>query len=1012
MILKNYFEDPSVLHLGTCPNRSYYVPCASMEEAQAECVRSASSRFELLNGEWDFKYYKSVRDLKAAPWEAGDPVEYDKLEVPSCWQMKGYDQIQYTNVNYPFPFDPPYVPIENPCGVYKRDFEVRAGEMRTFLNFEGVDSCFYLYVNGKFVGYTQVSHMTQEFELTNYVHEGTNQLVVIVLKWCDGSYLEDQDKFRFSGIFRDVYLLSRPKNHIRDFFVHTKCDFSASKADLAIDLDFIGTNKVKWSLFDASGALKAEGESEKEIACPLENVHFWNAEDPYLYTLYLETEEEIIPQKIGFREIKVVDSTVYINNVAIKFKGTNRHDSSPIGGATVTYEEMVRDLMLMKQHNFNAIRTSHYPNAPVFYDLCDKYGFYLIDEADQESHGNVHLYKRPDQPSKYFMPRMELYFKSFEDRAIMMVERDKNRPCVVIWSAGNESGFGHGIELELRYFKERDPSRLTHYESTARSSKDLEVGRNGDYSDLDLYSRMYAPVDACEAYCELDYVIDLEKARYAIEPAEDQSGEKLPFVLCEYVHAMGNGPGDLEDYWEVIYKYPHFCGGFVWEWCDHAIAIQEDGQIKGFLYGGDHGEFPHDGNFCVDGLVYPDRRPSPGVKEHKNVVRPARFAYLGENRFSVHNYMDFTDLKDYCAINYVVECDGEKIKEGSLGELALAPHAEQEFSLPLEIPEKGHAVIRFELYQKADAPWAKAGFSLGFDELELAPFAPKTLPLAKGDLKVEEDDDIVIIGGDAFEYTYSKRAGTFISMKRGGEEQLLSPMEYNIWRAPTDNDRRTRLKWQEAGYDRLIFRPYETKVDKTETGAVITVEMSAAGILLQAAVRFTAVYEIDGEGALQAHMDITRDPDMPYLPRFGVRFFLKKEENPSWRYYGYGPGGSYQDLHHAQHLGIFEEDYDSYEPFIKPQENNSHYNTEWIDLPTLRVDALDAPLSFNASCFSQEQLTKVKHNHELEAEDRLILCIDGKMSGIGSGSCGPQLLEKYQTLDEQFTFDFALKFKK
>ena len=592
----------------------------------------------------------------------------------------------------------------------------------------------------------------------------------------------------------------------------------------------------------------------------------------------------------------------------------------------------------------------------------------------------------------------------------MMVERDKNRACVVIWSAGNESGYGKGIEMELRYFKERDPSRLTHYESVARSSKDLD--QDYSFADIDLYSRMYAPVESMRQYAELDGVVDLAKARYSIELAEDQSGEKLPFIQCEYVHAMGNGPGDLEDYWELIYKYPVLCGGFVWEWCDHAVAIQEEGEIKGFLYGGDHGEFPHDGNFCVDGLVYPDRRPSPGVKEHKNVARPARFSYLGKNRFLIRNCLDFTDLLNFCAINYVVECEGKKIKEGSLGELALAPHAEKEFEISLEIPQNGHTVIRFEFYQKGNTPWAEEGFSLGFDEIDLTGYVAKSMPLASGAVEVEEDDDEVIVSGESFAYTYSKRSGTFVSMKKAGEEQFVAPMQYNIWRAPTDNDRRIRQKWESAGYHRMIFRPYETRVEKTECGAVLTVEMCAAAILMQAAVRFTAVYEIDANGALQAHMDVTRDPDMPHLPRFGVRFFLKKDQNSSWSYYGYGPGGSYQDFRRAQYLGIFKEDYNSYEPFIKPQENNSHYGTEWIELPTLRVDALDAPLSVNASCFSQEQLTKVMHNHELIPEDQLILCVDAKMSGIGSHSCGPELLEKYQILDEQFTFDFALNFKK
>ncbi len=999
MMLEHYYENPEILHVGTCSNRSYYIPCANEEQALTSRPRLSSDRVQLLNGIWKFKYYSSVLDLPQSPWEEMDFGHYDDLEVPSCWQMKGYDQIQYTNVRYPFPFDPPFVPLENPCGVYQTVFELEDLTFRTYLNFEGVDSCFYLYVNKKFVGYSQVSHVTHEFDLTEFVHEGKNRLTVIVLKWCDGSYLEDQDKFRFSGIFRDVYLLRRPQEHLRDYFIKTVCDFNKNTAEGTIDLSFVGVpQRVTARLLDANGNQVASAAGECELHFFLSDVRFWNPEQPYLYSLILQTDHETIGQKLGFREIKVEKGVVIFNGKPMKFRGVNRHDSSPFGGATVTYDEMLEDLLQMKRHNVNAIRCSHYPNGPEFYDLCDELGFYVMDEADVETHGG--------QPYRSILFEYPEYHKSFLDRAVLMVERDKNRTCIVSWSAGNESGYGKGIEAELAYFKERDPSRLRHYENTVQIPDHIEA----DYSDLQFYSRMYAPISSVDAYFADQKVKDFRSSKYEIRPALDQSGERLPYVECEYAHAMGNGPGDLEDYWQCMDRHEGFVGGFVWEWCDHAIAVVREGKTV-FLYGGDHGECPHDGNFCVDGLVYPDRRPSPGALEHKNVMRPARFIHLGNGRFQVKNFLDFTDLCSVAEVEYECSADGVLIGKGTVDLSSVKPHQTAEFDLSAAFP-MGHAFVKFILRQKADTPWAKAGYELGFDQIEILPFEARKLPPASGRVEVLHKGPEVILSGVGFAYTYSKRTGTFVQMMRMGKTLFTKPMEYNIWRAPTDNDRKMKVEWQKMGYDRTIFRPYHTKVEQLEHGVKLTVSMSAGSIFLQNSLKFIAVYEIDGKGDVRIHMDVNRTEGFVYLPRFGIRFFLTPEDYQKVTYLGYGPGGSYVDFHHAQSYGCYTAEIADYEPFIKPQENCSHWGTEWLMLGDLAVRTQKDPFSFNVSCYSQEQLTATAHNFELKPEEHTILCLDAKMSGIGSGSCGPQLVEEYQVNDSDFSFDWLLQFLK
>ena len=627
MIVPRYYEDLSVLHDNTMPARAYYMPASKRMDDLVE-HRELSDRMQLLNGTWKFQYFDSIYDMKDAFYEDGYSVEgFDEIKVPSVWQMAGYDTHQYTNIRYPFPFDPPYVPQDIPCGAYVHTFDYARDDAapKAYLNFEGVDSCFYVWLNGTYVGYSQVSHMTSEFDVTDVLREGENRISVLVMKWCDGSYLEDQDKFRMSGIFRDVYLLKRPEKGIRDYRITTQLDSDIARINLTAA--FYEPTEVRVKLEDKNGAVVSEGVISESGEATFEIVDYtlWNTENPYLYTIILETEQEVIVDHIALRKIEIKNQVIYLNGQKIKFRGVNRHDSDPVTGFTISMEQIKTDLTLMKQHNFNAIRSSHYPNAPFFYEMCDRYGFMVIDEADIEAHGPFMLYRKEDTDYNRFKRWNEkiaddpAWEAAIVDRVKLMVERDKNRFCIVMWSMGNESAYGCNFEKALAWTKEFDPKRITQYESARYRNYDVTY----DYENLDLYSRMYPALTEIEEYLEKD-------------------GSK-PFLLVEYCHSMGNGPGDFEDYFQMIQAEDKMCGGFVWEWCDHAIAhgVAENGKTI-YAYGGDHGEVIHDSNFCMDGLVYPDRRIHTGLLEYKNVYRPARVVSYdaASGELVLHNYMD------------------------------------------------------------------------------------------------------------------------------------------------------------------------------------------------------------------------------------------------------------------------------------------------------------------------------------------------------------------------------------
>ena len=1006
MIVPRFYEDLNVMHDKTMPARAYYIPASVRMDDLVE-HRESSDRFQMLSGEWKFQYYNSIYDVKESFYEKGYDVSgFDHVTVPGVWQMDGYDTHQYTNIRYPFPFDPPYVPQDIPCGAYVHNFEYNREKKasKAFLNFEGVDSCFYVWVNGAYAGYSQVSHATSEFDVTDLLNEGENTLAVLVLKWCDGSYLEDQDKFRMSGIFRDVYLLKRPEKTIRDYHITT--DVEKDRVTVKLDMYFSEPVETKVTIEDKYGAVVARGEAAEDGVLELTvlNPVLWNAENPYLYQIILTMPDEVIVDRIGFRTIEIRDKVVYFNGEKIKFRGVNRHDSDPETGFVIDVRQIKKDLMLMKQHNFNAIRSSHYPNAPYFYQMCDEYGFMVIDEADIEAHGPFMLYRKEDTDQNRFRRWNEkiaddpAWEKAIVDRVRLMVQRDKNRPCIVMWSMGNESAYGCNFEKALAWTKNFDPDRITQYESARYRNYDITY----DYDNLDLYSRMYPSLQEIEDYLKND-------------------GSK-PFLLVEYCHSMGNGPGDFEDYFQMIHKDDRMCGGFVWEWCDHAIAhgTAENGKTR-YYYGGDHGEAIHDGNFCMDGLVYPDRTPHTGLLEYKNVYRPVRVvSYDWKNgQIVLHNYMDFDDLNNYVDIFYEMTQDGITVEKGKLANVVAAPHSDAMVELKLQVPSTGKVYLKLIYRLKKQMPLLEPGLELGFDEIKLANEDDRNRQAVKwleqekevGAIDVKENERQVVLQANDFTYVFDKRTGLFEDMQFAGRSYIDHPMELNIWRAPTDNDMYIKKEWKKAHYDAAYTKAYRIEVLQNKHGVFIMEHVAVVADTVQKILDVEMTWKINEDGKIEAVIEAVKDKEFPELPRFGIRMFLNKKMNEV-TYFGMGPQESYRDKHQASCHGLFRSKVaQMHEDYIRPQENGSHYDCDYVEITSGQYGIAavsNDSFSFNVSVYTQEELERASHNYELEESDSTVFCMDYAMNGIGSNSCGPDVLDKYRFAEEAFRFQFEL----
>jgi len=1050
-----YHENPEVFHVNTMANHCYFIPFAVGQNPFE--ARENSKVFELLNGQWDFKFYDSIIDLDD---DFINSPKNDKITVPSNWQYSGYDQVQYTNVVYPIPYNPPFVPDENPVGVYSRKYSYKNDGLQKILCFEGVDSCIYLYVNDEFAGYSEVAHHTSEFDITDLLKEGENTITVAVLKWCTATYFEDQDKIRLSGIFRDVYVLSRPKNHLENYRVVT--EINGDDALLKFTADGNGLSP-KLTLKSPEGKILYEGSCEtgKTLEIPVEAAKLWSAETPVLYKLFIETEGEIVGEEIGFRQISVEDGVIKINGKAIKIRGTNRHDSYAESGYVSSVEQLENDLKMMKQHNINGIRTSHYPNAPVFYQLCDRYGFYVIDEADLEMHGSVDVnntyhWDWSDYGGIALVASMPFFKSAIFDRQKLLVTRDINRPCVFMWSMGNESGLGTNFLEPAQWIKDFDKTRLLHYES---------VHKQDDTSDaiFDVVSRMYpSPTDW--------------------KRMEQDKNEKRPLVLCEYCHAMGNGPGDLEDYHKAFHSSPRFLGGFIWEWCDHSVPL---GELKGgkavldentkYGYGGDWGERHNDGNFCCDGLVYPDRTAHTGLKEAKQVYRPVRVSKTDkEKEFEFWNLLAFTDAASVFDCSYELTAGTEIVKTGKINLPKLEPLERTMVAvgdLPALSAFDGKEVfIRFIFTQKEKTLWADKGFEVCFNQLKLKNASEKddnqtevldsysfepVLPGQKvyepgkrdekgkqetaraeiGELiefvqtaggnaeaceyieKTEKNADFVLeekplsykITAGSTAFSFNRRTAEFDSIltdKNGKTTEILEkPLKFNFMRAPTDNDSQ-RGDWFRAHLNDYDTKVYSTNVRFGDSAVVITAKESFGWNMSQPFAYGTVVYTISKNGGLCIHFDFKFSRKVTVLPRIGVRLFVNKAFDKA-EYFGYGPTESYADKHHACYVGKFESEIGKmYEPYIRPQENSSHYDCRYAKVlgndVQLKFTARNPEtggnknISFNASEYTQEELWTKRHNFELEKCEFNVICVDYLMQGVGSNSCGPVLSPKYR----------------
>ena len=1007
MLIHPYFEDPLLVSVGALDQRAYTIPYASLDQAKQAKNRRESSSYLDLNGIWQFKYFPNVRTIEAPYWEQAQGLDWDQIPVPSCWQMQGYDQIQYSNTEFPIPYDPPYVPYDNPAGLYQRQLDLGdwTEATRYELVFEGVDSAFYVWVNGHFAGYDQISHSTSIFDISDYLVAGSNRLSVLVLKWSDGTYLEDQDKFRNSGIFRDVYLLKRQPTRMLDFSLTTQLSSDSQTGYLGLSVTATaGLAQGHYELYAPDGGLVGEGSlplGQQDWQIEIPNPQIWSSEAPHLYSLYWQVGEEYYRHQVGIRQLAIQDNCLYINHQPLKLLGVNHHDSWPDTGATVTLERQRQDLLLMKGLNFNAVRTAHYPKSPEFYELCDQLGFYVISETDLECHGVVDLYGMGGNDNYNLLAYDERFRQACLARMIANVRALKNFSSIVMWSAGNESGYGPNIEAMLQAARQEDPSRPLHYEAYWYHKPDVTY----DTQYLDVWSRMYPSVEEIEA------TYFHEGGAYA--PLD------RPFILCEYAHAMGNGPGDLAHYYDCMMRHPEFIGAFVWEWADHAIELQDvtnqgawNQGLPVYRYGGDHGEYPHAGNFCMDGLMYPDRRPHTGALEYAQIHRPVRLVESDLERgcLTFRHAYHFTMLEDQVCLEMTpYDVAGQPLAGVTVTDWQAEPGQEATVFLPKDwdLTQVSHIRLRYlrqgddvclgqDQVRLRDIEWPQARL-LG-QEPE-TPWLTETLR----DFTMHWRDQAV---------TFSKANAAPSSWRSGQEEILAGPGDWTIWRAPTDNDRVIVAEWRQANYDHSQVRVHSLRAETLHHQVYLHFEAVIAGVGRQPALSFQGHWCLDQEGRLKLSLEGHRPKEMVELPRFGLVLPMVEADRVS--YIGYGPYENYVDKHHSSYWGYFEQSaQDLYESYVTPQENGAHQVTKLAvqQGPLALSVASSHSLSFNLSPYSTRQLSQARHRDELVEEGVYYLHLDYRQAGIGSNSCGPRLLPEYRLDQASFKLDWTFELR-
>jgi len=967
----------------------------------------------LLNGQWDFALFPSPLMLPGPK----DAVDWGTIRVPGVWQMQGHGAPHYTNVIYPFPVDPPRVPSENPVGIYRRQVEVPASFVGRplRLRFEGVDSAFYVLVDGKEVGFSKGSRLVHEFEVSSFVKGTSFELQVRVLKWNDNTYLEDQDQWWLSGIFRDVWLISPPAVEIYDAFVHAGFDPQTGTGSLKVEpviraAGSLPPGRLEARLLDPDGVEVWTGSSPldaKSFAATVPQARAWTAETPWLYRLILSLKDATgveltsVSVRVGFRTITRVPHAFLVNGVRVILKGVNRHDNHPRLGRVTPFDDLRQDLLLMKAHNCNALRTSHYPNDRHLFDLCDELGFYLVAECDLETHGFT--YHEGKNPSEW--PQWEA---AYTDRMKRLVESYKNHPAVIFWSLGNESSFGVNHEAMTRWTRSRDPERLIHYEGATRlpdhQSPDWDISRGAP--SVDVFSQMYTSPE-----------------KWKQQADNDTTGK--PYILCEYAHAMGNGPGVLKEYWDLFWTHPRMQGGFVWEWADHGIEQHDAAGKLWYAYGGDFGDQPNDGNFVCDGLVFADRTPTPGLLELKAHQSPVKVTALDAavGRFSVLNRQDFSTLEGF-SVDWTLLVDGVA-RAGSRTEApAVAAGKTMEWVVPglaqaVAGAHAGAKVVRLSFRTKADSPWAAAGHEVGFTEfclpLALSAKAPAVLSPAPS---VTETGRTLSLSFGENRLTFDRLAGRLSSWTLAGVPVLTEGPRLNLWRARIDNDWMFGLPngftkiWEAAGYHVLQHRLDSCDVGKGKAGLEVVIRCRVAPPSLVTGFAVEYRYAFLEGGAVSMTVDIKPEGEGPHLPRLGVDLSLPGAFSKA-RWYGLGPGESYIDSQAAVRTGVWSAGLEAlHTDYAYPQENGNRHDTRWMGLYDDRGTGLwvtgPETFGFSAHPYTVADLDAAKHRNEVPRRDEVTLTLDHRQCGLGSGSCGPLTFEEYRIPLKPYRFSFIL----
>jgi len=1019
------WEDPNIIGRNKEPGHCTLMPYSDVDSA-SKGLRQESRWFMSLNGTWKFKWVGNPWDRPTEFHKVSyDVKNWDNINVPSNWQMQGYGTPIYVNVPYPFQKDCPKVTStppkdftnyknRDPVGSYRREFSVPVEWLKReiFIHFDGVESAFYLWVNGRQVGYSQGSRTPAEFNVSKYLHSGQNMVAVQVFRWSDGSYMEDQDFWRLSGIYRDVYLFAAPQVHIRDFFVKTDLDEAYRDAVLSVDAEVINYDaskdarcSFKGVLFDGDGdriltvpgdksttRIKPEGKASLRLSAKVPNPKKWSSEQPNLYRLVLVLEDprgriiETLSANVGFREVEVVDGRMEVNGKPIYIKGVNRHEHDPDTGHYVTRVSMIKDLELMKRYNINAVRTSHYPNTPLWYDLCDRYGIFLVDEANIESapmgYGATSLAKKPK------------WTKTHLARTQRMVERDKNHPSVIIWSLGNEAGRGRNFELTATWIKKRDPTRLVQYEKAKLKP----------YTDI-----------CCPMYWDVEDVCDYGR-----------KGTKRPLILCEYAHAMGNAVGNLKEYWQAFETYRNAQGGFIWDWVDQGIRKKDAHGNMYWAYGGDFGDVPNSGDFCCNGLVLPDRRVPPKLmqvkKIYQNVAFEAKDILAGKveitNKFFFRNLSDFEfrwALGDGCTV----------LESGSIKDLDIAPQQSKVIDIPFKQPKLRPGAeywLRVSFHSKQDTLWAERGHEIAWEQFSV-PFdvpAAERVENAKGQkLKVTESDTQIALSGPNFEVSFSKTTGNMTSLRYSSEEILADagcsaagPV-LNVCRAFTNNDRWLARKVKRAGLNEMKYELKELKVvnigkDRAQVLAVI--DCQAKG---QVGFIHSCKYTIFANGIIKVENSVVPYGDVDVLAKLGVTMTIDGKFD-RFRWYGRGPWENYVDRKECCDIGLYSSTVsEQYVPYVVPQETGNKTDVRYAALTDSDgkgfIVVCAKPYSVSALHYTEQDLADAKHINELKAREEVILDIDYGHTGLGNGSCGPKTLDKYVLRAKPSTFSFQIR---